>query len=79
MVDLAGVIHEWCKAQAAYDSENYPGGFPRYATARRLYLAGRALYSAAHTTPAEGRYAANRWFDRPTPAQLALLDRAGMK
>jgi hypothetical protein len=79
MVDLAGLIKEWCEAQAAYDRETTGGGGLTYVTHYRLYCTGRALYRTVGLAPVTGRYAANPWFDRPTPAQLALLDRAGMR
>lgn len=53
---LKAVAAEWCEAQSQYDAEVFPGGFPKYYTARRLYLAGTALYAAAGVEPRDGRY-----------------------
>ena len=61
--ELFKLVTEWCTAKAEYDVENFPGGFPRYPTGRRLYLAGRALYLHVGVEAAEGRYAHNRWFE----------------
>ena len=60
---LFKLVEEWCEANAQYDKENFPGGFPRYKTNRRLYLAGRDLYRHVGVEAAEGRYAHNRWFE----------------
>jgi hypothetical protein len=64
--ELKGVITEWCEAQAQYDLENFPGGFPKYYTARRLYLAGLALYDVSGVETVDGRYlAGNTWYLYP--------------
>jgi len=72
--ELSDFIIEWCEAQAQYDQENFPGGFPRYATAHRLYHAGRAFYIATGIEAADGRYSFNRYFERPTKQTQGLLD-----
>ena len=60
---LMGVVVEFCEARSAYDRENFPGGFPKYYTAQRLYLAGMALYAAADVEAVVGRYVpGNSWF-----------------
>jgi hypothetical protein len=69
------LIKEWCEARAQYDYDNFPGGFPYYAVAYRLYHAGRALYAAAEVEPAEGIYSFNKWFEKPSAAHQALLDK----
>jgi len=69
------LIEEWCEAQAAYDRENFPGGMPKYATARRLYLAGRELYELTGIEAAPGRYAAgNKWWLDPPDRVKGLID-----
>jgi len=72
--ELFKLVAEWCDAQAQYDQENFPGGFPRYSTAYRLYHAGRALYIATTVEAADGRYSINRWFEEPTAQTQKLLN-----
>ena len=68
------IVAEWCEAQVKYDQENFPGGFPRYSTAYRLYHAGRALYIATGIEAADGRYSLNRYFEKPTAQTQGLLN-----
>jgi hypothetical protein len=72
--EILDSVREWCEAQAQYDQENFPGGFPRYSTAYRLYHAGRALYDATGVEAADGRYSINRWFEKPTAQTQGLLN-----
>ena len=72
--ELFKLVTEWCEAKAEYDKENFPGGFPRYPTGRRLYLAGRALYLHVGVEAAEGRYAPNRWFEEIPERLRGLFD-----
>jgi hypothetical protein len=72
------LIEEWCEAQAVYDRENFPGGMPKYVTARRLYLAGRELYKLTGIEAATGRYerssANNSWWINPPDRVKVLID-----
>ena len=72
--ELFDLVIEWCEAKAKYDYENFPGGYPHYSTAHRLYHAGRALYIATGIEAADGRYSFNRYFERPTKQTQGLLD-----
>lgn len=71
---LLALVREWCAAKAQYDDENFPGGFPFYTTAHRLYHAGRALYLVSGVEPAEGVYKFNKWFEHPTERTQKILD-----
>jgi hypothetical protein len=58
-----------------YDRENSPGGFPKYVTARRLYLAGRELYELTGIEAATGRYEPNNsWWINPPDRIKEMLD-----
>jgi len=71
---LLALVREWCDAKAQYDHENFPGGYPFYTTAHRLYHAGRALYLVSGVEPAEGSYKLNKWFEHPTDHNQKILD-----
>jgi len=77
--EILDSVREWCEAQAQYDQENFPGGFPRYITARRLYLAGRALYLATRIEAADGRYSVNIYFEKLTEKTKGLLNDAARR
>jgi hypothetical protein len=72
--ELFDLVIEWCEAKAKYDYENFPGGYPHYSTAHRLYHAGRALYIATGIEAADGRYSFNRYFEEPSESCKELLD-----
>ena len=71
---LLALVREWCDAKAQYDHENFPGGFPFYMTAHRLYHAGRALYFVSGVEPAQGIYKFNKWFEHPPEHTQKILN-----